>query len=81
MDRDQPDFAGFLGMIVRRLKSERRPLRFLISRLLWRLRICHLFAIEPGGYRLRFNPTAMSASLWVDGEYSAADEYFFEALL
>ena len=68
-------------MILARLKSERRPLRFLISRLLWQWRICHLFAIQRRGYRLRFNPTAMSASLWVDGEYSAEDEYFFEALL
>ena len=68
-------------MMLKRLKSERRPLRFLISRLLWQWRICHLFAIQRRGYRLRFNPTAMSASLWVDGEFSAQDEHFFEALL
>src|SRR5206468_3731348 len=60
---------------------EKRMLQFLISRLLWQLRICHLFAIERRGYRLRFNPTAMSASLWVDSEFSAQDEYFFEAPL
>jgi FkbM family methyltransferase len=68
-------------MILERLKSEKRPLRFLLSRLLWQWRICHLFAIQRRGYRLRFNPTAMSASLWVDSEFSAADESFFEALL
>ena len=67
--------------MLKRLKSEKRMLRFLISRLLWQLRICYLFAIERRGYRLRFNPTAMSASLWVDSEFSAQDEYFFEALL
>src|ERR1700682_445786 len=69
------------GGLRKRLKSERRPFRFLVSRLLWQWRICHLFAIQRRGYRLRFNPTAMSASLWVDGEYSAQDENFFEALL
>ncbi len=70
----------FTSMLTR-LKSEKRPLRFVISRLLWKWRICHLFVIERRGYRIRFNPTAMSASLWVDSEFSAEDEYFFEALL
>jgi len=67
-------------VILKRLKSERRPLPFLISRLLWRWRICHLFATERRGYGLRVNPTAMPALPLVDEEFPAADEYFFEAL-
>src|SRR5260370_9317419 len=70
----------FTSMFTR-LKSEKRPLRFVISRLLWKWRICHLFVIERRGYRIRFNPTAMSASLWVDSEFSAEDEYFVEAVV
>ena len=73
--------CSLLATTIKRLQLEKRPSRFLASRLLWKTGICRLFTIERHGYRIRFQPTAMSASLWVDNEYSARDEEFFRALL
>jgi FkbM family methyltransferase len=73
--------SSLLAAAVQRLRSEKRPFRFLASRLLWKTGMCRLFTIERRGYRIRFEPTAMSASLWVDRDYSAADEGLFRALL
>jgi methylase of polypeptide subunit release factors len=51
---------------LKRLREEQRPIRFLLSRLLRLIRLCYFFTIRKDGYRLRFYPTAVSATAWVD---------------
>ena len=55
-------FRHMLG----RLREEKRPARFLASRILRATRLCSLFTIQRDGFRLRFYPTAGSATLWLD---------------
>jgi FkbM family methyltransferase len=51
------------------VRNQKRPLRFVLSRLLMRTRLSLLFFIERPGFKLRFYPTYVSARLWVESEY------------
>src|SRR5260370_34274969 len=70
----------FTSMLTR-LKSEKRPLRFVISRLLWKGRIWHPVFIGRPGYPIPFNPTASAASVWVASALFAEEHYLSEAIL
>ena len=61
--------------MIERLRAEPHPVRFLASRLLWRSGLCRRLTIgfPERGYRLRFHPNAVSASLWVDRDKGADD--------
>ncbi len=48
------------------LRRHPRPLRLLAARLLVRLGLSSLSTIQLDGYRLRFYPTNVSATLWID---------------
>lgn len=50
--------------LFNRIRQEPRPIRFLTSRLLWCSGISQLFTIACRGYRIRFYPTAISATCW-----------------
>lgn len=50
--------------LLDRIRQEPRPIRFLTSRLLWRSGLSRLFTIQCNGYRVRFYPTAISATCW-----------------
>lgn len=51
---------------VKRLRQEQKPVKFIISRLLWFSNMCRLLKIDRGGiYTIRFHPTYLSARLWV----------------
>ena len=63
------------------LRRQRRPGRFLASRILWRSRLCSLFEIDKGTYRLKFYLTALSAILWIDPQDRSDDESFFQRYL
>jgi len=63
------------------LKRQPRPWKFLVSRVLWRTRLCSLFQIDKGNYRLRFYPTALSAILWINPQDRAGDEFFLAQYL
>ena len=69
-----------LHHMIYRLRSEKLPARFLASRLLRLTRLCMLFTIQKNAYRLRFYPTAGSATFWVDPAPSR-EELFIEAFL
>lgn len=66
---------------LRILKRQPRPWRFIASRILWRTRLCSLFQIDKGNYRLKFYPTALSAILWINPHDRAGDEFFLTRYL
>jgi FkbM family methyltransferase len=70
-----------LRFYVDTVRSERRPLRFLISRLLWRSGLCRFVTIRQDGYRIRFHPSSIPAQLWVDPRDRAETPAFFRAYL
>lgn len=51
--------------LINRLREEKSPIKFLISRVLWKSGWCRIFKIRRRGYSLKFLPTALSANLWV----------------
>ena len=70
-----------LGRYLGILREQPRPVRFLASRLLMRTGLSERFTIPQEGFRLRFYPTALSASLWVDPRRRQEDEHFFRRYL
>jgi FkbM family methyltransferase len=70
-----------LGRIFRILGEQPHPARFLMSRILMRAGISERFSIPQNGFRLRFYPTSLSASLWVDPHSRVEDEEFFRRYL
>jgi len=63
------------------VRSQRRPLRFLTSRALMASGLCRLLTIQQEGFRLRFYPSSMSATLWVAPRDRQRDEQFFRRYL
>ncbi len=61
----------------------RRPhlVRRLAARVLWHSGLCRLCQFKYRGFRLRFHPSATSASLWVDPQRPCEDGEFFAAYL
>ncbi len=70
-----------LATKLERLRNESRPARFLVSRILWHSGLGSLLTIPCGDYRLRFYPTAHSASLWLDPAQRLPDETVLRGLL
>ncbi|MGB7759810.1 MAG: FkbM family methyltransferase [Bryobacteraceae bacterium] len=66
---------------LRRVLSEPQPLRFACSRVLWATGACRMLDIPRCGYRLRFYPTALSASLWHQPDSFTEDERLLRAIL
>lgn len=63
------------------LRQHPHPLRFLISRILWRSGLCRFFRIKRDRYRLRFYPSALSAEYWLNPNVRREDEQFIAAYL
>ena len=63
------------------LRSQPRPVLFLLSRLLMRTGLCRLFLIRQQGFVLRFYPSALSATLWMAPDDRHADADFMRAYL
>ncbi len=57
------------------------PVRFLLSRILMRTGLCKLFTVQRNGYKIRFNPSGISAQLWVDPGRMRWEERFLEDYL
>lgn len=70
-----------IARYLRILSEQKRPLRFLFSRLLMKSGLSSRLTIDQGGFRLRFHPTALSAALWIDPHDRDADYRFLEAVL
>lgn len=66
-----------LRHMLGRIREEKSPARFLMSRLLWRTGLCRFLTIKRPNYRLRFYPTAYSAQLWAHPDEPNSDEDFF----
>ena len=66
---------------IKRIGEEQKPIKFLLSRVLWYTGICNLFIIQREGYLLKFYPTALSASLWLDPLARVSDEELLEKYL
>lgn len=49
--------------------KEDKPLKFLLAKILMRLKISPVLAIKRKGYRLRFYPSAYSRTLWINNNY------------
>ena len=50
---------------LNKIKTQKRPIRFLLSRLLWYSRLCRFLKIHlPYGVVIVFYPTSLSAALW-----------------
>jgi FkbM family methyltransferase len=73
------------GMSVAdRIKTHPQPARLVLSRLLWASRLCGLLPLSvelPEGIRVRFHPTAMSATMWLDPAFSSVDRALLRAYL
>lgn len=63
------------------LREQPRPGRFLVSRLLMRSGLSRRMTFARNGYRLRFNPTALAASLWLNPSERIREEHFLQACL
>jgi FkbM family methyltransferase len=66
---------------MRKVADQKRPVRFVASRLLWHSRLSSLLTIRRDRYRLRFYPTAYSATLWLDAQEGIRDEAVFKRFL
>ena len=64
-----------------RLRAEPRPLRFLVSRLLWRSGLSRRLVVQRNGYRIRFHPSAVSAAAWADPRFTSEEESFIASRL
>lgn len=63
------------------LRSQKRPFRFLLSRLLWYTGWSRLLSIDRGLYRMCFFPTALSATCWTASDDREEDGPFFASYL
>lgn len=74
-----------LGIVRRlnRLREEKRPIRFLLSRVLWKTGLVRWIPlyIDRGDYRIRFFPTSLSASYWLNPEVRRDDEQAFRRII
>ena len=70
-----------MNKYIQIIVSQPKPLRFLMSRLLWKTGLCHFYQIKQNGFNLHFYPSSLSASLWVSPEDRCSDESFFRHYL
>lgn len=62
-------------------KASGFPLKFILSRILLRTGLCRIFTVQRSGYKIRFNPSGISAQLWVDSSRMRWEEQFLEDYL
>ena len=67
--------------VLHKLSREPRPFRFLLSRILWKTGLCKGFTINEQQYKLKFFPSALSATLWVNSNYSDNDKAVLRQIL
>jgi FkbM family methyltransferase len=63
------------------LKGQKRPFRFLLSRILMVTGISRFLYINRRKYRLRFYPSPHMADLWIHSDYRRDEEPLFEKYL
>jgi len=63
------------------LRQQRRPVRFIVARLLMLTNLSKWLAIRREGYTLQFFPTSLSAALWIDPSDRRDEERFLRRCL
>jgi len=63
------------------VKQSKKPLRFLIAQVLAKTGLCKFFVIKMDGYKLIFNPTALSITLFSNAGDRDHDEDFLKKIL
>jgi FkbM family methyltransferase len=63
------------------IAAQPRPIRFLVSRLLMRTGACRWLRVRRQGYWLRFFPSSVSATLWIDPTALQDEEQFLRSYL
>jgi FkbM family methyltransferase len=76
----EPKTFNLSGRLAK-LRRQPRPLRFLASRFLWHSGLGSFLTIPCSTYRLRFYPTAYSATLWLNPAEPLEDEMVLRSLL
>ena len=66
---------------IQAIRSQKRPIRFLLSRFLWHTGFGRLLIIRQAKYKIRFFPTALSATLWLNPEDRHSDDAFLDTYL
>lgn len=66
---------------IKAIRSQKRPIRFLLSRLLWHTGLGRSLIIRQAKYKIFFFPTALSATLWLNPEDRHLDDAFLSTYL
>ena len=66
---------------VKTVFEQEKPLKFLVSRILIRSKLCKLFIIKQKNYNLRFDPVSSSGALWINPNYHHPVNVFFSDYL
>ena len=66
---------------VETIKIQKNPIKFIVARLLMRLKLSKYFITNLDHYSLRFYPTSLSMALWLDSNYAHTANYFFKDYL
>jgi len=66
---------------IKILIEQKRPVRFVISRVLMRSGLSRYLTIPQNGFKLGFYPTALSATLWVENDNRSGDLEFYKDYL
>jgi len=66
---------------VKTVFEQEKPLKFLVSRILIRSKLCKLFIIKQKNYNLRFDPVSSSGALWINPNYHRPANVFFSDYL
>jgi hypothetical protein len=68
---------NYLSMIRR----QQRPVKFLMAQMLKRTRLCKFFSISQQGYTLKFYPSNLSTTLWIDPHDRDEDQAFLRSYI
>ena len=66
---------------VKTVFEQEKPLKFVVSRILIRSKLCKLFIIKQKNYNLRFDPVSSSGALWINPNYHHPVNVFFSDYL
>ena len=71
------DINGYVKTVF----EQEKPLKFLVSRILIRSKLCKLFIIKQKNYNLHFDPVSSSGALWINPNYHHPVNVFFNDYL
>ncbi len=66
---------------LRKILNQKRPIRFLLSRVLRTTGLCRFINIYRSGYLLHFHPASLAMALWVDPNDRHSDSDVLKAIL